>query len=544
MIEINDNLKIHFPLKLKPRQQQIDAIQHIKKSINTGNKYIILNLPTGLGKSYLTMMFMNWYKNFVNSESKFDIITNSKLLQDQYMKDYSIIQNFKGRSNYMCDPHDTNCSAGYEICKSLGPKCGSECPYENAKSLWKISNIGMTNFHMFNTCAIYARKIFDERESNVLIIDEAHEMEPVYTSYISVSLNAKQLKKYGFDLATIETYDNKLLGLKTIEQFVRFCEKFKDDVSMQIEWLEDQLNKKSKSKSLLKEYSKFLENCNSEFLKIQFLLKEYSEDKHNWTLDISKNTKDKMYSGIVLDAKPVWGHKYMKENIYDKYDHVIFMSATIDKEIFTFVNGIDPNKTTFFDIDSPFPVNNRKIFYMKVGKMSYTEKEETLKKQGVFINKILNKYKNKKGIIHTSSYDVSQYIQENVIDKRLLFHDSENREEMLSKHISADYPSVITSPSMSSGVDLKDDLSRFQICCKIPYPYLGSNNIKTRQKLYPEWYAYQAVSDLMQMCGRSVRSMDDFADTFILDANFSDLLKHSGKYFPRWFTDSIVTLKV
>ena len=544
MIEINDDLKIYFPLKLKPRQQQLDALEFIKKSINTGNKYSIIQASTGSGKSYLTMMFMNWYRNFINSDSKFDILTNSKVLQNQYVNDYQVITPLKGRSNYFCDPHDTNCAIGWETCKAIGPHCGaSVCPYEIAKNAWKSSKIGLTNFHMFNTCALYARHILDDRDSNVLIIDEAHEFEENFTSFITFNLNAKQLKKYGFDLKTIEDYDHKLTGIKTISQYINFISRFKEDVKNQIDYLTDQVEKKKSNKKLIKEYSKYVENCNGELTKIEFVLKEYEDDKNNWTLDISKNIKDKMYSGIVLEIKPVIGAKYMCDSIYSSYDHVIFMSATLDKEIFSFMNGLDMNKTTFFNIDSTFPVNNRKIYYMKVGKMSYNEKSDTLKKQLEYIKKILNKYKDKKGIIHTNSYDISKYLQDNLIDKRLLFHDAENREEMLSKHINADYPSVIVSPSMTSGVDFKDDLSRFQIVMKIPYPFI-SNNVKARQKICTNWYNHVAISELIQSCGRSIRSENDYADTFILDSCLSDLFKYSGKYFPRWFTDSIITLKV
>ena len=545
MIKINDDLKIHFPLKLKPRKQQLEAFNFLKNSINTGMKFMITSVPTGVGKSYLALITMNWYRNFLNEDAKFDILTNSKILQKQYINDNPFIKNYEGRSNYVCDPLDTNCSAGYEICKSLGPKCGKECPYELAKSNWKISDVGLTNFHLFNTLAIYATNILTARESNVLIIDEAHEMEPVFTSYISVSLHAKQLKKYGFNLKSIEDYDKKITNTKSINSFVSYIKNtFLKDVEEQRDFLLNKIESNKKNKKLVKEYSKYSEFCNSQILKLKFLIEEYDKDKDNWTLDISKNKNDKMYSGIILEAKPVFGNKYMNEKIYKKYDHVIFMSATLEKEIFSYINGIDIKKTTYFNTPSPFNVNNRKIFYIKSGKMSYTAKKDTLKIQINYIKKILKKYNNKKGIIHTSNYEISNYIKDNIIDKRFIFHDSETRDIALEKHINSDYPSIIVSPSMGTGVDLIGDRSRFQIICKIPYPYLGSNNIKKRKEQYPAWYNYQTVSNLIQSCGRSVRSFDDYADTFILDSNFSDLLKYSGNYFPRWFTSSIISLKI
>jgi len=97
---------------------------------------------------------------------------------------------------------------------------------------------------------------------------------------------------------------------------------------------------------------------------------------------------------------------------------------------------------------------------------------------------------------------------------------------------------------MMSGIDLKDELSRFQIIMKIPFPFLGSNKIKQRQKTKKEWYNFKTVVDFIQMSGRSVRSEDDWADTFVLDGSFSDLLKYNSALIPRWFSNAIKQLKI
>jgi Rad3-related DNA helicase len=63
--------------------------------------------------------------------------------------------------------------------------------------------------------------------------------------------------------------------------------------------------------------------------------------------------------------------------------------------------------------------------------------------------------------------------------------------EMLNKHIDSVNATVIVSSSMVEGVDLKDDLSRFQIIMKIPYPSLASNKIKKRMKTNKDYYNYK-----------------------------------------------------
>jgi len=97
---------------------------------------------------------------------------------------------------------------------------------------------------------------------------------------------------------------------------------------------------------------------------------------------------------------------------------------------------------------------------------------------------------------------------------------------------------------MQTGIDLKDDLSRFQIILKVPYPNISSEKIKARQRTNKEWYNWKTCVDLIQAYGRSIRSEDDYAETYVLDESFTNIMVYNSKYLPRWFTDAIKTLKV
>jgi len=97
---------------------------------------------------------------------------------------------------------------------------------------------------------------------------------------------------------------------------------------------------------------------------------------------------------------------------------------------------------------------------------------------------------------------------------------------------------------MFTGVDLKDDYSRFQIILKMPYPNLGSEKIKKRKDDVEEWYGWRTVADIVQSYGRSVRSYEDWAETWILDSSFDNLLNYSGFYMPSWFHDAIYRVNV
>jgi len=94
-----------------------------------------------------------------------------------------------------------------------------------------------------------------------------------------------------------------------------------------------------------------------------------------------------------------------------------------------------------------------------------------------------------------------------------------------------------------NGVDLKDDLSRFQVIMKIPYPNIKSEKIKKRQKDNKDWYNWKTCVDLVQSYGRSVRSEEDWAETYILDESLSSVMKFNYKYLPEYFTEAIKLLK-
>jgi len=93
---------------------------------------------------------------------------------------------------------------------------------------------------------------------------------------------------------------------------------------------------------------------------------------------------------------------------------------------------------------------------------------------------------------------------------------------------------------MTEGVDLVDEASRFQIICKIPYPYLGDKLVKKRMNKWKWWYPLQTTKTIVQSVGRSIRSETDFAVTYILDGDFSKFYYRNTYLFPESFRESMV----
>ena len=72
---------------------------------------------------------------------------------------------------------------------------------------------------------------------------------------------------------------------------------------------------------------------------------------------------------------------------------------------------------------------------------------------------------------------------------------------------------------MTEGLDLVGDLARWQVICKLPYPYLGDPQVAARRAEEPGWYEWRTCFTLVQAYGRAVRSEEDHAVTYLLDAD-------------------------
>lgn len=138
------------------------------------------------------------------------------------------------------------------------------------------------------------------------------------------------------------------------------------------------------------------------------------------------------------------------------------------------------------------------------------------------------------------SYKIQNYIKKHVKSKRLLFPESHDRDEVLKKHMKSKTPTVIVSPSMTEGVDLQGDASRFQIICKVPFPYLGDKLVSKRMHRWNWWYPFQTAKTVIQSVGRSVRSSDDKAITYILDSDWGRFYDKNLDLFPEDFKQCVI----
>lgn len=181
--------------KFKPRREQKEAIDFINDEYNADplKKFFLLNLPVGTGKSHLALMITEWYRKNVNRTARIDIITNSKILQDQYSNTYDSISDLKGKDNYECPQYSCSCAQGSEFNKLNKTKC-DYCPYSDARESYMNGGLSLTNFYLYILYAMYNPKLMESRNARVLIVDECLHPDTEITMFDNTKRKINEVK--------------------------------------------------------------------------------------------------------------------------------------------------------------------------------------------------------------------------------------------------------------------------------------------------------------------------------------------------------------
>ena len=531
----------YFPFE-KIRDQQKEAIEFcIDKVLGEKKRFCVIEAGTGVGKSAIGLTLARVIADATYSSEDFlpgsYFVTTQKILQQQYVDDFKSVVSLKSSSNYKCRFHTSNtCGESQKMLKTAEKSskffktCTYNCRYKNHKQKFLDSAEGISNFSYFLTEANYSGKITPRQ---TLVIDEGHNIETELSKFVEVTVSehfaSSVLKiKFPAKLTQHQTYlwirDTYLPTAKRrMKYFEDTIEKFGGD-SMR--------DKLKQFQTITRQYDLLRGHIG----KIEKFVKIYNSD--NWVFDTS-STEKRGYRKVGF--KPIDISVYAEDYLFRLGKKVVIMSATImDHDIFMNTLGLPKDETCFISLPSPFPKENRPIIFSPAGSMSAKSIDYTLPKLVDTVRTILDHHEGEKGIIHCKTYKIANYLKQNLKSKRILTHDSTNRDAILEKHIRSKKNTVLLSPSMTEGVDLRDDVSRFQIICKVPYPYLGDKLVRKRMNNVKGWYELQTAKSIVQSIGRSIRSEDDHAVTYILDSDFDRFLKRNGSVFSEDFKSCIL----
>ena len=535
---MTDNYSNFFPYN-EIRDQQREAIEFCLRSMTEGKRFIVVEAGTGVGKSAIGLTIARAHTaNSVPGEDPITgttsepgawFITTQKILQDQYTRDFHKIglRSIKSSSNYQCKykKHNT-CSDSHKELKveEKGSKfwnaCNIGCIYRAEKQDFLKSQSSVTNFPYLLTEANYSGKI---TRRQLLVIDEAHNTEGELSKFIEVVVSER------FCTTVLKVDFFKPKSQHQAHTWIK--ETYLPKVESHVKHVEAMLEKYTGIKDKLNDFialSRQIDLLKGHKEKLRKFIDVYDAD--NWVYELIEADGKSMCK---ISFKPIDVAPFAESMLFRLGEKVLLMSATIlDKDAFCQSLGIKPEEAAFISLPSPFPVENRPIFFFPVGSMTQGGIDSSLPKLVEAIRSFMEEHKGQKGIIHTHSYKIASYIKKHIKSKRLLMHDSHDRDDVLAKHISSKDPTILLSPSMSEGVDLKQDASRFQVVCKVPYPYLGDKLVSKRMHKWAWWYPLQTAKTIVQSVGRSIRSVDDHAVTYILDSNWESFYRKNKHMFP------------
>ncbi|HJM25716.1 MAG TPA: helicase C-terminal domain-containing protein [Nitrosopumilus sp.] len=546
-----------FPENFHPREIQKEIIEQIEEKLDSGYKKIVLCAPTGVGKSLVGATVSRYF------DSSFTV-TASKHLQDQYIKDIPFLKPVKGKQNFPCLKlmgtekvensrramrWGLTCDKGQ--CQERISKNGKEvievcefkptikqveentidsqsCHYYLQKYDALVSKHSLWNYHAFFQIMKFNKKLFEDYlDRKVSIFDEAHKIEDQIIQFVGFDIFAGQVDECNLNTEKYHFTDLDSMIKLTDDIAYSYAKKIKD----------------------IKESPAFQNNPDYEL--ISRLERRYDRaaqakidivsDKDNFV--VNDPVKDLNGNFRTISVKPIDVSKFA--NTFFDTEYQIFMSATIDKNSFCENMGLEKDDVAFVDTPkSPFPINNRNVDLLNIKRLSYGSTEEDEVEVIKTIDRILDEHSSDRGLILTSSIPrcqkIIRYLSPKNTKRIRICHsknkDGKTQDEVISEHAS-DPTGVLLSSSLWEGVDLKDDLSRFQIIAKVPYPNYKEKRTKAKMDKFPLWYTSQTLTKILQGFGRSIRSENDWAKTYVLDTAVNNVFFKAQQMIPKAYHD-------
>lgn len=537
------SLLLNFPEPYSPNDAQINILKKIETAVANKEKFIVVNAPTGSGKSFIPKTIANAVngpsENFrsrvedytvfglegaetIADEPSFGVyaLTITKALQDQYRNTFNDTGVLKGQSNYQCkvDEDSTVDVAPCIYVQGLKQECWTcnKCPYYNARNEMLTSKFSSLNYSMFFALPEHLKK------RKVIVCDEASELEEQLVGQFTCIIDIPFLVRVDVDVAPFPTSE---VPSRVLEWLGKLSASLAAKVGEYIGYFEKNKGKDNRVEVAKKrqEYTKVLNLQKS----VDLLIGTYYDSQYI----IEHIDRSLKFTPLKVDK--------LAKYLFDYADHVILLSATIiDPPNFCKTLGID--KYEYIEVKTGFDPKKAPIHIMVKQKLNFQNLQSMLPKLREQIEGILEHHKDDKGIIHTHTQFITNYMRDNVKqhkDRLLCREQGVKNEELLEMHEDSDEPTVLVSPSMTYGVDLKGDLAKFQILLKAPWLPTKEPRVEKMMKLDKSWYANKMLCTLVQACGRGIRSTSDECVTYILDGSIYDQVSRSKGKLPSFFID-------
>lgn len=583
-----------FQFRKYQKEKIVDIIENITSTHE--NHTHLIEAPTGSGKSLIIIIAAGVLSKYYNLESYIlcsDLFLWNQYAN--FIKDNPKIKfgMLKGQGgNYICDMNGEDIKTAE--CKlaqiswaslfnedsaiKLGFPCAMDCEYVQARKRAINASVVLMTYQLFFYTMYFHSKTNNDSKTNlcpkpIIFCDECHNITDIIQNKFSPSMSNKVIEKFmfiydysakqvgslfteGYEIHNKYTRNEILEKLNNI--FESLCDTTKSkeddfeclqdmikifvDFSITVSTIENSLglNKRSgkfisqedkdvyKGVSAFHTYESYWEDLRNaiedENVGYQYLIKKVDEnDEGEKTVHLGCSKEDYMiYKYILCSSKwrvmlsaTVGGHNAFDENNGLKY--------TKEKQ------------SKFDTVPSTFDFSKSPIRFLNRYKMTFKEKDKSFEALKEIIYSIIDKFKGKKGIIQTGNYDFAKklifYAPPHIKDRLLFYNGSKEKITITSEHKLRE-DTILVGPTLYEGIDLPDDLCRFIIIMKVPYPNLKDVLVKEKIKLFPLWYNSKTSNSIIQGIGRGVRNENDYCETFILDACFYNLYVNTMSQYP------------
>jgi len=595
-----------------PRASQFEMAEAIAKAIDN-KQNLIAEAGTGTGKTvaYLVPAIL--------SGKKVIISTGTKNLQDQlFHKDLPLVREaiatpfnsalLKGRANYLCIyrlESALNTSFGYSkedaqalshikawskrtkvgdiseisdveeadpvwskatstVDNCLGQECPdySDCFLVKARKKAQESDIIVVNHYLL--CADWSLREtgFGELlpDAEVVIIDEAHQLSEIASSFLGISLTARQLN----ELAT-DTLDEYFKDAKDMPEIRTVCEDLQFEVKdlrlafgvelQRGDWQTIEENPKLiRALGAVHELAdhleaaavrtKGLESCFDRVEELESRLDSLiNDDSGQWIRWYETHSKSFTLSKTPLNIAAEF-ERFMQQHKASW----IFTSATLSvaKNFAHFAQGLGLHETNSHSWESPFDFSAQSLFYHPKGLPKPTESDFT-EKVVEFAIPVLQASQGRAFFLFTShrALKIAADILRDSIDYPLLVQGTRAKSVLLEEFKAQGNAILLATSSFWEGVDVRGNALSCVIIDKLPFSSPGDPVLKARLQAMEKqgrnpFFEHQlpsAVIALRQGVGRLIRDVNDKGVLMICDPR---LLKRA---YGQMFLDSLPAMR-
>lgn len=538
----NSKIEAVFPFD-SFREKQFDVVVEVlHKLYKEDYDNVIIDAPTGVGKSAVNVTAAQL------ADDAF-YVTPQKSLREQLQDDEVLSEYYealRGREDYTCGVTGENCS-DCTINQDPDRSCMNmeRCTYWNAKLDAMSADVAVLTFAYLiidgaiPTMVPEGGKIsFGDRE--LLIVDECHNLEDQVASlFAGFTVSPWSLPMEVFNNITSDLDMDETTRHHHVIDKIETLERRAEDYVQEKQQFEGELDDDTARK--VTQCEKFLD-------KVAWFYEEIENDR-NWVvdMDITEYARSR-YKTFKL--KPVRVDKFLRNFVWDRADKRVLSTATMpyrdnpvkwQKQI-----GL-PGTTHVIRVGMPFDKGHRPIHTdWMIGNMSNGGIDRHWPDVMESLNALAKQHQGQKGLIHSASYARAEKVWRDAGDydhlkDNVVFDKPEANTEAMMETWQEDGRQIFVSPACTEGVDLKDEMCRWQVLLKVPFPSPGDSRVEYLLEEVPhigwDWYYEVTANAIVQSVGRAVRSKDDYADYYILDEKFYDVKKKVS--LPEWFTEAI-----